>query len=343
MNIKHSTLAAALTAVFAMGASGQAAADSVYAGSELQLSGLTIVFTDANGTQITGLSPQFTFNVEDSATLNGATTAFAAGCSSLLNNCSAVSPVLKVPVANAPLSVPLRANTDYSLLGPAGSAGDYANSNAEIASAQLVQGVPSATKQVSETELTAPNQQSQASTNIQSNTTFTFEFTLSGLTSPATMFLDFSADPEMQALVDLLSGIGIAQSNMSATFTLNQLTGSGPLALVLWSPNGTAGDAICANVTCSGELDPESLNIGLGEGPINGNSTHSLGNAAGIFALDVSGLTAGNYSLTLAALTSVNATSVAVPEPGTLLLLGGGLAGMGVFGKGRRRQVKAAA
>ena len=87
MNMKKTTLAMALLAGLAMGVSGQASA-SVYAGSSLDISNLTIGFVNASsGALITNLNPQFTFNVEDSATLNSNTQAFAAGCSSLASNC----------------------------------------------------------------------------------------------------------------------------------------------------------------------------------------------------------------------------------------------------------------
>jgi hypothetical protein len=335
MNIKKTTLATALIGALTMGFAGQAAA-SVYAGSSLNLSRLSISFVNAGtGAAITNLNPQFSFNVEDSATLNGSTQAFAAGCSSLAGNCgTGAGPVLNVPAANAPGSSVTRADTNYALYGQ--GTGTFANSNAEITTAQLVDGVPSSSMQVAEAEVLGAGQ-GQASTNIQSNTTWTFSFTLP---DTANMLLSFMANPEMEADVTLVPPYvsGLAQSNITANFTLNK-SGT-PTQFVNWSPDGVSGNVICVGTTSCTETDPESLNETLGAGPGTSTTSHSLGTAASAFSLDIRGLLPGNYRLTLAGLTSVNVTQV--PEPGTLVLLGGALAALGFGGTRRRSLTKAA-
>lgn len=333
MNIKKTTLATALLGALSMGFAGQAAA-SVYAGSSLNLSGLSIGFVNAStGAVITNLNPQFSFNVEDSATLNGSTQAFAAGCSSLATNCG-ISPVLKVPAANAPGSSVIRANNNYALFGQ--NTGTFANSNAEISTAQLVNGIPSSSLQVAESEVFGAGQ-GQASTNIQSNTTWTFSFTLP---TTANMLLSFMANPEMKADVSLVppNVSGLAQSNMTANFTLNKQ--GAPTQFVTWSPDGVSGNVICVGTGACVETDPESLNETLGAGPGDSQVTHSLGTGPSAYSLAIAGLNPGDYRLTLAGLTSVSVTQV--PEPGTLVLLGGALAALG-FGGTRRRSLSKAA
>lgn len=335
MKIRRHILAVALSASFAVGAAAPVAA-SVYAGSELSISNLVIIFTDDTGTPITNINPEFTFNVEDSATLNGATDAHADGCSSLGGGCgTAPAPVLTVDAANAPGGTVIRADNDYTLFGP--GSGTYSTANAEISTAQLVNLLPTSTQQVAESEVVGADE-AQASTNIQSNTSFTLTFTVTG-TSPATLDISFSANPEMQALVNLLppNTEGLAQSNIATDFSLRKLTGDNTGLLVNWGPDGS-GTPLCAgSVVCSNILESETLNLTIGAGPDNSNETNSLGTAATPFSLSVAGLTAGDYTLTLAALTSVNV--VQIPEPATLLLLGGGLAGLGLVGL-RRRQRK---
>ena len=133
MKLRKTLVATALLAALAMGSAGQASA-SVYAGSSLNADSLTLAFfNEQTSAQIFNLNPQFSFNVEDSATLNGATQAFAAGCSSLASDCSDVAPVLTINAANAPLSTITRANDNYALYGP--NTGTFANSNAEITTA----------------------------------------------------------------------------------------------------------------------------------------------------------------------------------------------------------------
>lgn len=338
MNMKKTTLAMALLAGLAMGVSGQASA-SVYAGSSLDISNLTIGFVNASsGALITNLNPQFTFNVEDSATLNSNTQAFAAGCSSLVGNCgTSPGPVLTVNAANAPGSTVVRANSNYSLMGQ--YTGTFANSNVEITTAQLVNGIPSHAQQVAEAEVLGKGQ-AQASANIQSNTTWTFTF---DITETANMALSFIANPEMKADVSLVPPYtaGIAQTNITTNFTLNRLSGgAGASPFVSWSPNGVNGDAICVNVLGCAEVDSESLNETLGVGPLSSTLTHSLGIPGSAFSLNIAGLKAGRYALTLAGTTSVNVTQV--PEPGTLLLIGGALAALGVGGARRRAGAMAA-
>ena len=337
MNMNKAKLAAALSAAIGMGFAGQAAA-YVYAGSALDISDLTLTFRDATGGLITGINPNFTFNVEDSATLNGANDANAAACSSF-GGCG-VAPVLSVDAANAPGGDITRLNSNYSLFGP--GSGTYANSNTEITDAQLVTGSPTATSQVAESELAGGNAQGQASTNIQSNTTFTLNFTLLGATGPASLELRFLADPELQAEVNQMPWqLGLAQANVEASFDLNRTDGGSES--ISWDPQGTAANDCNASggASCAEVADSEDLNRTLGIGTANGNATYSLGNAATSFGIDIGNLSAGNYSLTFAALTSTNVTSV--PEPGILALLGAGFAATGVSAMRRRRKAAAQA
>ncbi|MCG5497640.1 EDSAP-1 family PEP-CTERM protein [Ectothiorhodospira variabilis] len=328
--MRRKILAGAVAATLTLSVSAPAAA-AVYAGSSLEFSNLLIDFFDQDtGQQITDLNPGYTFNVENSATLNGETQAWARSCSSIAGNCSTTSPVLGAPAANAPGSAVTRANNNYSLFGP--GTGDYANSNVEITTAQLIDPTgPTSSRQVAESFVDG-NGAAQSSTNIQSNSTFTMDFTLVGQ-GPARLELNFDALPQLRALVDS-DGQGFAQTSVEFSFNLRRTDGGSEF--LTWSPDGSGGNnAICAGgLSCDNVLNDLDLNLTLGQGPGDGEALHNFGGPASAFRLHASGLNAGSYSLTLAGVTLTNATEV--PAPGTLLLMGGGLLGLGLAGIRRR-------
>lgn len=341
MNIKRSTLAIAVSALVGLGMAGQAAA-GVYAGSRLQIDNLTINITNVGPPGVTG----YTFNLDNTATLNGVS-ATTAGISSTCNSlgspaCSATDPALTAVAANAPGSAPLRvdgAANNWDFLGP-GASQTYANSDSEIQEAQLTTGNPTDTIQISEAEV-AGTGTGQSSTTVQSNTNFTFTFVIGP--GGGSFVLDFDADPDLYVAVDTLGNFlgALAQANTGATFTLTSNTG----ARVQWSPDGLAGGFTqCAGVTsCTEDNDDESLNNTVGL-PAGNPADAGISDArkAGVvdpglsdFGITVLGLPSGDYSLTLAATSSVNVVQ-AVPEPAILGLLGLSLAGLGMRRRSRK-------
>lgn len=338
---KNATLAAAIAAIAGMGLAGEASAD-VYAGSKLEISNLTLAISGVTGgAGITG----FTFNLDNTATLNGVsatTPGISSTCNNLLPTC-AVSPAspLTAVAANAPGSTIQRVDgsaTNFSFFGPNGT-DTFANSDSEILTAQLIDGVPTSTVQISEAQI-AGSGTAQSSTNVQSNTQFTFTFNID---TGGTLVLDFDANPALYVAVNTLNLIGaLAQANTGASFALTSTNGTS----VRWTPDGIKGNAFssCLGVTsCTENNDDESLNntVGLpGGNPVSvGISDARSGNDLGVsdFGITIAGLQEGSYSLTLAATSSVNVVQ-RVPEPGVLSLLGAGLAGFGLIRRRKSRK-----
>lgn len=357
MSNKIKLLTGAVAAALSMGVAGQAAA-TVYAGSSLRIDNLTVVIGQYSATNpgggvaipngsgyiVPGGAPVglFNFNLTNTATLGANSTITSATCGGSVasNTCTpSPNPPLDATAANAPGSTLLRTNNatgiDGSLLWYGMNGGDWSNSDSIIKTAQLVDGVPTSTDQIAESNITNFTNAS-ANAEIKSSTGFTFQFTLA---DPGEMFLFFQADPDLIAAISGELFGALAQANINVSMTLSQNSGGSSYAT--WAPRGTAAnECLAIGVTCTEMFDSENLNTNVStSGVPNSQDTHSYGpNIIGLGAYGVylTGLSAGTWTFALNAVTSTLITRV--PEPGMLGLMGLGLAGLGFALRRQRKQ-----
>jgi len=337
MKLKHSAIAAALSAAAALAASAPAAAD-VYALSTLDTTALSIAIAPPSGASINS----FTFSATDTAKLNGGSLVGDSNtCSGKpgipggsTNNCGtgadATHPVLDVAPANGD-ATPTRTNNTFTVFGPSATE-DYSNSDAVIWTAELTGNGTTHTQQITESNL-GTGTSATATTTIDSVTGFTFAFST---TSPGTLDLTFTADQLMRALFnDPTAATANALASMNVSLRLqNDATGD----FVEWSPNGNTATGCTATAgafTCTENLDPFTLNTPIGA---SSNGTDNILDHNGNFSVTVGILGAGNFTLTLTEKTSttLSRTALAVPEPNLLALIGLGL--VGLFATGRRKR-----
>lgn len=342
---------AAVAGVFAALVASAPANAYVYSVSKLEIKDLDInVYATGTKVDISAAS-NYTFNLTNTAKFqplggstlidtqaNGCQGNVLASAGPIFTTCSKVSPVLDALVANAPGLLSARADNNFAVLGS--SPVKSSNADSQVTTAKLVQGGKTNTVQIAESLLNT-NGSATANTEVKSTTTLVTNLAIQGGTK-ADVDISFASLLTLNgAIADLFNGIYTSSAGANVSISLSK---NGSNQSWTWSPDGSGAGQACqfsgggiAGSTCKVLVNDGNLNV-TDSRSSNPDSYNDNFGAFKNFGLLISNLSSGLYSLSLQATTTTSVDRLAIPEPGSVALVGLALGGLGFASKRRSRK-----
>lgn len=343
---------AAVAGVFAALVASAPANAYVYSVSKLEIKDLDInVYATGTKVDISAAS-NYTFNLTNTAKFqplggstlidtqaNGCQGNVLASAGPIFTTCSKVSPVLDALVANAPGLLSARADNNFAVLGSS-PVKSYSNADSQVTTAKLVQGGKTNTVQIAESLLNT-NGSATANTEVKSTTTLVTNLAIQGGTK-ADVDISFASLLTLNgAIADLFNGIYTSSAGANVSISLSK---NGSNQSWTWSPDGSGAGQACqfsgggiAGSTCKVLVNDGNLNV-TDSRSSNPDSYNDNFGAFKNFGLLISNLSSGLYSPSLQATTTTSVDRLAIPEPGSVALVGLALGGLGFASKRRSRK-----
>ncbi|RTL18837.1 MAG: PEP-CTERM sorting domain-containing protein [Burkholderiales bacterium] len=343
---------AAVAGVFAALVASAPANAYVYSVSKLEIKDLDVsVFAAGTKVDISAAS-NYQFNLTNTAKFQptGGSTwidAQASGCKGnvlpsagpVYTTCNTASPVLDALVANAPGLTAARADNNFGVLG-ADPVKSYSNADSQVKTAKLVQGGKTNTVQIAESLLNT-NGSATANTEVKSTTTLVTNLVIQGGVK-ADVDISFASLLTLNgAIADLFNGLYTSSAGSNVTFSLSK---NGTNQSWTWSPDGSGTSQACqfsgggiAGSSCSVIANEGNLNVTDSRSSNPDSFSQNFGSFKN-FGLLISNLSSGLYSLSLQATTTTSVDRLAIPEPGSVALVGLALGGLGFASKRRSRK-----
>jgi len=308
--MKKISLSAVSGALIAVGMIVQVSASAPYtsAGSKIEFKNIIVNVSGVSHVSVLN----FSFVTSNAANLNGDSGFDTNNCVGygFGDNCNAVPPRLDSNIIIKGRHAHDPNNFD---LDDRGTGDEYSYADSVLQTIQASGDPVTEFALIAQTELTSVGTGNSSST-IQTSTGITMDFIVVG---SGEVVLSFEADPAAYSESDNPYALSTtAESSIAVNLLLSQNTGGTGEAV--WAPNGALDGCVSleGGLYCSGETDDENLNRKSGVNADPAVNHYSMGTVWSDYGITISGLTSGDWTLTLTSTVANSVTMLsAVPPP----------------------------